>query len=238
MLKSKDKDKHMLNKILTITCISLMVIFNLLSASEEVERAFTQVYKHGIWGRDEDGRGFSGVGSTFQATTEYIPFLEEFIRTHDIKSIVDLGCGDWMFSQYVDWGDAQYLGIDTVKEVIERNQSRYSSSNVNFMHADILDIEIPEADLILCKDVMIHLTNEDIALLLEKMQRCKHCLITNDIDASTLSGTNYPISRGGNFRTVDLTIPPFEMKGIKIFRYWSAGSLKQVFYTGMNSSSL
>ena len=27
--------------------------------------------------------------------------------------MIDFGCGDWQFSQYIDWGDIDYLGLET-----------------------------------------------------------------------------------------------------------------------------
>ena len=87
----------------------------------------------------------------------YIQFLQNFMSANNIKSVVDAGCGDWSFSKAVDWGNIHYIGIDIVKPVIERNQQRFSSSTISFLHGDMNEMELPAADLLICKDVLHYL---------------------------------------------------------------------------------
>ena len=80
---------------------------------------FNCVYAKGRWGKDSTGKGTSGSGSTLEVTREYRAYLENFIKTHAVKSVVDAGCGDWTFSRAIDWGHASYLGIDIASDVIK-----------------------------------------------------------------------------------------------------------------------
>lgn len=176
-----------------------------------------------------DGQGASGTGSSLESAAPYIQFVEAFIRANEIQSVVDFGCGDWTFSRTINWGKAHYMGIDVVKSVIERNQALYSTPGRQFIHADGISFDLPPADLLLCKDVLQHLTEEDIFLFLEQIKKFKHCLITNDVDHLTWSSTNPPIQRGGA-RPIDLTKPPFNIPGVKVLTYNSSGYLKQVLY--------
>jgi hypothetical protein len=46
-------------------------------------------------------------------------YIEEFIKKHAVKSVIDAGSGDWGFSATIDCGDASYLGIDIASDVVE-----------------------------------------------------------------------------------------------------------------------
>jgi len=80
---------------------------------------FNRIYAEGTWGTNAEGRGTSGTGSTMAITREYRAYIENFIRTHRVTSVVDAGCGDWGFSSAIDWGGASYLGIDIASDVID-----------------------------------------------------------------------------------------------------------------------
>lgn len=204
-----------------------------MSEGEEksCEEVFTYIYDHEMWGVNEDGTPSSGWGSWPEFALPYLQFLVDFMNTHQIRSVVDVGCGDWAFSRYVDWGPIVYTGIDVVKEVIEKNGRRFSSPNIRFVHGDILKMELPKGELLVCKDVLQHLTNADIALFLSKIKKFKHCLITNDcvVCNEPVGLENKDTTRGPN-RPLDLTKPPFNIEGVKIFTYPLRDHVKQILY--------
>jgi hypothetical protein len=53
---------------------------------------FRTIYRRRIW------QVGSGHGSRVKNTVEYRALLESFLREHRIRSVVDVGCGDWQFS--------------------------------------------------------------------------------------------------------------------------------------------
>ncbi len=123
-----------------------------------MEDIFTNIYKKNIWGSG------SGSGSNISKDTlKYINILEDIIKNNNIKSICDIGCGDWNFSQFINYNNIEYLGIDCVNSVIKENIKKYKKININFEHKIISDNYIPENyDLIIIKDVIQHWTDEDI----------------------------------------------------------------------------
>lgn len=208
--------------------IIFVVIINLqVYCLENTETVFTKIYNECWWGKNENNEGSSGDGSTVAEAGPYMDFLQKFIEEKSIKSIVDIGCGDWNFSKHIDWGERSYLGVDVVKFIIEKNQENFTSENIHFIHADILDTPLPSADLLLCKDVMQHLPNDDIKLFMEQVAKYKYCLITNDVNPKTFSSNNRQIPIG-HCRALDLTKPPFDIKACKIFKYESGRTVKQV----------
>lgn len=135
-----------------------------------MEQRFTNIYDKGKWGK-RDGKGTSGSGSCISPDIKwYINLLTDIIKQNNIKSIADIGCGDWNFSKTIDWFglSVDYTGIDCVKSVIEENKKLYNSSNVKFIHGDATDI--PEGyDLVILKDVIQHWEDQDIIGSLPKI---------------------------------------------------------------------
>jgi SAM-dependent methyltransferase len=219
-------------RIIIVTNLLLLNISNATfakntSADKTAETAFTEIYDNGVWGRRKDGKGSSGEGSSIINAKVYIEFLRNFLKTHNIKSVVDAGCGDWTFSQEIDWSGIHYIGYDVVKSIIEENCMKFSNENCKFIYGDITKINLPSADLLLCKDVLQHLPNKDIMRFLKQCSNFKHCLITNDVD---LHKMNNNIKRG-EYRPIDLTQEPFNITGFKILTYVSEGwNTKQVLH--------
>ena len=181
-------------------------------------QAFEQIYAKGLWATDPQGKGTSGGGSTLQATTLYRRFLQDFMAAYRIRSVVDAGCGDWEFSQALDWTGVDYLGVDIVPAVIEANKQRFEKPNIRFAVADIVREELPAADLLLVKDVMQHLSNADIARFARQFGRYRHVLLVNDVDPGSLTAEPRDIA-SGRYRPIDPTRPPHSLPGKKIFAW-------------------
>lgn len=221
----------MLKMYLYSQFVSIALMGSLFSQSTP-EQVFTQIYDKGIWGKDEQGKGTSGSGSTLESAMEYIVFLNKFIRTNNIKTIVDVGCGDWQIMSHVDLTGVDYLGIDVVQSVIQNNTARYASSHVNFAVADCINDALPRGDLLLCKDVFNHLPNAAVFKVIHQFKNYDHVLVTSDVEAATLTCSNRDIVLG-DWRSIDLSAQPFCQVGKKILIYpaeCTYNHLKQVFY--------
>lgn len=233
-LKFKGKIMRTRLFILFFFTYASAVGMQLIAQNSDREQTFTTIYDYGSWGKDENGEGTSGFGSVVEHVQPYMKLIQDFIDQNEIKSVVDFGCGDWVLSRQINWHGAIYIGIDVVKHVIEKNQKQFSNATTFFIHEDGLNISLPKADLLICKDVLQHLSNEDVSLLLSQIHKYKYCLITNDIDKDTLTSTNSDILTGSG-RTLDLTKPPFNITGEKILTFpcplvGPMDSMKQVLY--------
>lgn len=193
------------------------------------EQQFTEIYERKIWGQNEEGQGCSGDGSSISATENYRIYLAGIISSFNIKSVVDAGCGDWGFSHTIDWSGIDYKGFDVVRPVVERNQDKYTQSNVHFYHANLIETDLPSADLLICKDVLQHLPLEDVAKFIKQFPKYKYCLITNDVDVHTGTCENRDVGRDIlAYRLLDITKPPFNVVPSVVFTYRAPGVLKQV----------
>ena len=115
-----------------------------------MQQRFEQIYATSEWGSG------SGEGSAPIHTRGYARFLRRFLRTRRIRSVVDLGCGDWQFSRLIDWTGIEYRGYDIVPDVVERNDRMFSAPNVRFQHFSKNWSELPDSDLLIVKDVVQH----------------------------------------------------------------------------------
>ena len=145
-------------------------------------KVFNEIYSESIWGKG------SGSGSELEYCKPYLNFLKDFFYDYKIKSIVDLGCGDWQFSKEINFKGIKYFGIDVAEEVIAENTKSYSSEDITF---NILDKyqDIPSCDLLICKDVMQHLSiKENKKIIKEVFPKFKYILSTNCVTARSPIG--------------------------------------------------
>jgi len=199
-------------RVAAAVAAALLIYFALDAVGRQspLTKTFNRIYSEGVWGRDVGGKGTSGSGSTLEITREYRAYLEDFIRKHRVRSIVDAGCGDWSFSSAIDWGGASYLGVDIASDVIEANRSKHQKRGVTFQVGDIT-AELPPADLLISKDVLQHLPDALVHKFITnnlKKGKYKWVLLTNDRGIG-----NTDIVPGG-YRAIDLSAPPFEVAGL------------------------
>ena len=169
---------------------------------------FSKIYKEDLW------HGGSGAGSKLENIKEYVDILQKYIDKPEVKTVLDLGCGDWQFSKFLDLSSVSYLGVDVVESVIESNSTSYSASNIKFISRDITTYEVPKADLIICKDVLQHLCNKDVVNILVKIiTSSKFSLITNDFMPENTENKDI---NNGDYRSLDLTLSPFYLDVVTI----------------------
>jgi SAM-dependent methyltransferase len=188
---------------------------------EKLEEHFTKIYRSQDWGHG------SGVGARPDRTVEYRAFLQRFIIDNHVRSVVDLGCGDWQFSRHLDWSNVRYLGIDVVAAVIERNRREFAKDNIAFEEFESL-ATLPPADLLLCKDVLQHLPNELVKEYLTTFKtKYKFSLITNDDEPKDLQNIDIDV---GGWRTLRLEREPFCESGSVVLAWtvpWGAATTRK-----------
>lgn len=174
-------------------------ILNLKTNQEK----FSEIHRVNFWGNKET---VSGPGSNLKNTSDTIYNLNKIIKNYNIKSILDAPCGDffWMKKVLSKNLNLKYCGIDIVEEIIKQNKKKYSSSNIKFFKKDIIFNLIPESDLIICRDLLIHLSNKDIkAFLLNlKSSNFKYLLI-GGYESNIYQINNNEI-KTGDFRQINI----------------------------------
>jgi hypothetical protein len=159
-----------------------------------MEQIFTYNYDNKIWGQtiSTHYNGNSGEGSDVEYNKDsYVPFLKEFITNNNIKTIVDLGCGDFRCGELIYNNlDILYTGYDTYKKVIDYHLTQYelptteSEPKFSFIHLDFYNNKekIINGDLCILKDVIQHWTLDNIYNFLDYLiesKKFKYILICN-----------------------------------------------------------
>lgn len=144
--------------------------------STETKEIFENIYKNNYW------NGGSGPGSRLEYNTEYMKILQRLFVDLDIKSIVDIGCGDWQFSRYLNFGKINYIGLDVVEDVVKTNNKLFGKTNIQFKNIDIIQNIglIENTDLIILKDVVQHWPTKTIIKVVNELRiKTKYILLTN-----------------------------------------------------------
>ena len=184
-------------------------------------RLFDEVYSGNAWVSG------SGPGSSAADTAPYREFLKAFLADRQVKSVVDLGCGDWQFSGLIDWSGIDYTGVDVSKVALELAKSR-AGPLVKFQHVNGVADQLPSADLLVAKDVLQHWSNQDILQFLPRLTEYKYALLTNGFPPRHTRRLNANIVPGERARPLDLAAAPFNVPGRIVFAY-EGHEPKQVF---------
>jgi len=186
-------------------------------AGLSVAEAFDKIYRSKAWGRLDDEAFYSGFGSDQEFAVPYTEWVTRFIIEHDVKNVVDLGCGDFRVGRLLcAANNVRYVGLDVVPDLISYNQSRFGREGVEFRGGNIIEDELPDGDLCLIRQVLQHLSNEEIVRVLAKCGKYRHLLITEEIYAGRRMRPNYDKPHAPDNRLYDrsgvyLDLPPYSL---------------------------
>ncbi|MBX2844842.1 MAG: class I SAM-dependent methyltransferase [Saprospiraceae bacterium] len=108
--------------------------------------------------------GNSGAGSYNELAQFKADTINQFIKHHDIKSVLELGCGDG--NQLALFEVQRYIGVDVSKTVIETCKGLFASdtSKSFYEYESYYRTAREPVDLTLSLDVLYHLTDEHMYL--------------------------------------------------------------------------
>ncbi|MGB8367492.1 MAG: class I SAM-dependent methyltransferase, partial [Candidatus Babeliales bacterium] len=168
---------------------------------------FTHIYNTHAWPGKES---LSGPGSTLKETAIIRKKISELLQDLNVKIFLDAPCGDFHWMRHTDLSFIeQYIGMDIVDPLIRKNKQRYEDENRQFVCANIVTDPLPQADIMLCRDCLVHLRFEDIQQALKNMK---------DSGITYLLVTTYPrtqinqklnITAPRPWRPLNLQKPPF-----------------------------
>ena len=144
---------------------------------------FTQIYSDNLWKEkhsfaDKDFPFYSGPGSDDDSANPYLECVNTFIKIHNVKSVVDLGCGDFRLGSRIGDHSVHYTGVDIVEPLIQANQARFGNDRIEFRCLDIIADDLPAGELCLVRQVLQHLSNAQIARILSKLRQFSWVIVT------------------------------------------------------------
>jgi SAM-dependent methyltransferase len=144
-----------------------------------MESIFTKVYKLNTWG---DNESRSGAGSNYEQTANIREQIVILIKKFNIKSVLDVPCGDFNWFKHIVPCIQTYIGADIVQPLIEMNKRLYNNSFITF---DITTDPIPEGiEMIFCRDLLVHFPLDSIIQTLNNIKKsnAKYLLMTTFIN--------------------------------------------------------
>jgi hypothetical protein len=189
------------------------------NAAKTAEQVFTEIYAERKW--TPGSKEFdSGAGSSDERiTAAYVRAARDWLkRIGSINlTIVDLGCGDFRVGQQLVDLCGHYVGVDIVKPLIEHLVKQFASTKVEFLHRNILEDSLPHGDVCFLRQVLQHLSNDQIQTVLRRVQKYRWTVITEHHPSSAVfRAPNLDKPHGADIRLFDgsgvfLDEPPFNV---------------------------
>lgn len=155
----------------------------------------------------QDMESLSGPGSDLAQTEAVRRIIPALLKELQCQTLLDIPCGDFYWMRLVEL-NVDYIGADVVDELIRQNRSAYGSDRRRFVQRDLLEDPLPTADLVLCRDCLVHFSNRDVVRALANIRRsgATHLLATTFVGRE--HNEDIPT---GKWRAINLQQPPFNL---------------------------
>ena len=181
------------------------------------KQVFTSIYKSNHWVQKDNALAknsisVSGHGSNIN-TNQFFNLKKIFTKIIDdkkINSVLDIPCGDFLwFHEIIKHKKINYVGVDIVEELIQANNAKYQNNNFDFINNDIVNFNTNKKfDLILIRDLFIHIQNSDIIKIIQNIQKMNFNYVA-------LNSYNNKVNLDvvvGKHRKVNLLVEPFNLE--------------------------
>lgn len=164
---------------------------------------FRQIRASNHWRSDVS---VSGLGSDLVQTAAIRAALPPLLAELQVTTMLDLPCGDGGWISTLALPVREYTGADIVPELVEANSRTYGNEQRRFALLDLTRDELPRADLLLCRDCLVHLSGDDIWRALHNVKRSGiRYLLTTTFTAQE----SYEEITTGDWRALNLERAPF-----------------------------
>ena len=181
------------------------------------KEAMQQVYEMKLWG-DNKSDFYSGEGShNPEIVNPYINVISAFLTSlEDSLVVCDLGCGDFNVGKELVRYAKKYVAVDIVPGLILRNKEKFKEDNLEFLCLDIAVEDLPPADCAILRQVLQHLSNDEVKSIVNKLTAFKYVIVTEHLPEGDYTPNQDIISgQGIRFKKhsgVDLIAPTFNFK--------------------------
>jgi hypothetical protein len=165
---------------------------------------FSDIYHTNAW---QDQESVSGQGSTLARTKVIMSQLPTLLQELHAQTLLDAACGDFNWMRHTELGVFSYIGVDVVADLINRNRRLYEGPTRTFSVLDITRDKLPGADVILCRDCLIHLSFARIRKALSNFKKtnARYLLCTTHTTVSENADC-----QDGGWRSLNLELSPFK----------------------------
>lgn len=172
-------------------------------AGLDLAQRFRRIHETNLWG----AASVSGLGSEADATAVLRAELPPLLTRLGATSLLDASCGDAGWINQVDLG-LRYVGVDIVPALVENLQARAGRGDIRgaYRLADLTRDPLPNCDVVLCRDCLVHLSFANIGRAVANLRRS---------GATWLITTTFPEWQtnrdcdDGDWRALNFERPPF-----------------------------
>ena len=133
-----------------------------------IDKRFAKIYYENKWhGRESRSGPGSGVFNT-QIIQKELPIV---LKDIDANSLLDIPCGDFNWMKDVVLNVNNYVGADIVGDIIKANNQQYRQEHRTFTLLDITSDDLPKADVVLCRDCLVHFSFQDISRAITNIKK-------------------------------------------------------------------
>jgi hypothetical protein len=175
----------------------------IFSGKMQHEVVFEKIYRTNAWG---DPESVSGAGSNSVNTAVIKKELPALVRELNAHSLLDIPCGDFFWMKDVALSVERYIGADIVGELVQRNIEKFRNDRCTFLRLDVLREELPQVDIILCRDLLPHFSFRQITTALEHIKRSHSQYLLTSTYVARPANTDIQL---GGFRPLNLQVEPF-----------------------------
>ena len=174
----------------------------------------SQIYENNLWGGNSS-EFYSGEGSHDPIIVQpYIDAVSSFLKSFEEPLILcDLGCGDYNVGKEILPFSKKYIAIDIVPSLIERNKTLFQAENLSFQCLDLAKDELPEGDCALVRQVLQHLSNDEVQKIIQKLSNYQYVILTEHLPMGEFTPNKDKISSQGirlkQQSGIDLLAAPF-----------------------------
>ena len=185
---------------------------------------FSEIYDNHLWGGNNEAF-HSGIGTIDENAQLYLNKLSDFFKTNSIHSVVEIGCGDFrLMKSILDASPLHYTGIDVVPNLINHLNQNFANERISFMCADAVTDILPSADVCIIRQVLQHLSNDQILSILKKCDQYRFVIITEHLPIGSNIIPNKDKPSGPDVRMyfysgVFVESPPFNQKAEIFIEY-------------------
>ncbi len=179
--------------------------------------AMEQVYEMNLWGGNTSDF-YSGTGSHDPKIVKpYAATITSFLNSFETPlTVCDLGCGDFNVGKELVRHTQKYIAIDIVANLIAHNKEKFIAKNLEFLCLDIVVDDLPFGDCALVRQVLQHLSNEEVHHVLSKLTTFKYVILTEHLpegpfvpNKDIISGQGTRLKKQSG---LDVLAPPFTFK--------------------------
>lgn len=123
------------------------------------EAVFRDIYRRHHWAGSESA---SGAGAAPDQVEHLRAALPALLTRLGVGTLLDLPCGDWSWMRTLELPVTRYIGADLLPELIQPLAREHGDARHEFRVLDLTRDPLPLADLLLCRDCLVHLSYADI----------------------------------------------------------------------------